>query len=119
MSSDTFLDLCLSPSANVAKGYIRYNSSSQKLVTPNLITVAAVLDAVPLETGDATRNSTMLFDALTAFDGFSALQATEYVYDRYGNLTTTMAKMNPGLDVHGKHKLNPPLTGNPNPGLMC
>eukprot|EP00660_Eupelagonema_oceanica_P019427 gene19427-biopygen13309 len=29
-----------------------------------------------------------------------------------------MAKMNPGLDVHGHHPFNPPLTGKPSPGLI-
>merc|ERR1719473_904012 len=29
-----------------------------------------------------------------------------------------MAKQNPGLDVHGEHKIRPPLTGAPNPLLV-
>merc|ERR1712178_266283 len=59
----------------------------------------------------------MTFDALTKFKGFSALDATSYMYDNYVHLTTTMAKMNPGLDVH-HHEINPPLTGSIDPGLI-
>ena len=34
------------------------------------------------------------------------------------NETTSIAKLNPGLDVHGKNHLNPPLIGKPDPGLV-
>jgi len=57
--------------------------------------------------------SSLRLDARSALDGFSSLTATEWVFDRYANLTTTMSKLNPGFDVHGDHKLNPPLTKAP------
>ena len=105
-----FLDTCL---RTVAKGHIRYNYTAQQLVLPNIITLAGVLDAVPLEAPPSSTTSKQLLDARTALAGFSSLEATQWVYDRYVNLTTTMAKLNPGFDVHGDHKLNPPLTKNP------
>lgn len=110
-----FLTNCLR--SGVAKGFIRYNVSLQQLILPNIITLAGVLDAVPLEDGHPNAaNSTMVFDALTTFDNFSALDATSYMYDHYINLTSTMSKMNPGLDTN--HPLHPPLTGSLNPGLI-
>ena len=106
-----FLDTCL---RTVAKGFIHYNYTAQQLVLPNIITLAGVLDAVPLEAPPSgSTASKLLLDARTALAGFSSLDATQWVYDRYVNLTTTMAKLNPGFDVHGDHKLNPPLTQNP------
>jgi len=82
------------------------------------VTLAAVLDAVPLEDGDpAMANATMLFDATKMWAGYDAAAATEYMFDNFINETTGMAKMNPGLDVHGDHKLDPPLTKDPELGL--
>ena len=34
---------------NIIKGYIRYNFTKQKEIVPNLITLAAVMDAVLLQ----------------------------------------------------------------------
>jgi hypothetical protein len=107
-----FLDMCLR--SGQTKGYIRYNATSQQLLTPNIITMAAVLDAVPLEDGHPSiGNATMVFDALSEWAGYDSLAATTFVYENYVNVTTSMAKMNPGLDVHGPHKLHPPLTHSP------
>lgn len=102
-----------------ALGYIRYNATAQQLVTPNIITLAAVLDAVPLEDGDpAVASAPMLFDAVKTFDGMDARGCTEYMFDHYANQTTGLAKMNPGLDVHGNISWQPPLIpGQLHPGL--
>eukprot|EP01048_Picozoa_sp_COSAG05_P020044 COSAG05_NODE_3307_length_2162_cov_1.789142_1_plen_612_part_00 len=117
--ADAFLARCLKPATGVARGIIHYNATTQQITIPNLITMAAVLDAVPLEPGSL--GSTLVpvvFDALAVWDGFSAYNATEWVYERYVNKTTGLAKMNPGLDVHGSNPSNPPLTKQPNPGLV-
>eukprot|EP00656_Telonema_subtile_P031086 TRINITY_DN3406_c0_g1_i1.p1 TRINITY_DN3406_c0_g1~~TRINITY_DN3406_c0_g1_i1.p1 ORF type:complete len:444 (+),score=82.85 TRINITY_DN3406_c0_g1_i1:513-1844(+) len=75
------------------------------------------MDAVPLEDTDpAGVNATVTFDATSVFAGFTELQATEYVFDRYVNSTTTLSMMNPGFDFK-KSQLHPPLTGNPIIGL--
>lgn len=53
--------------SSVAKGYIRYNASAQKAAFPSIITVAGVLDAIPLEDGNpaiAASGAPMLLDAL-------------------------------------------------------
>jgi len=124
MSTSDFLAKCLRTQNSVssrliAKGYIRYNVTLQQLLVPNIITLAAVLDAVPLEDGHPdTKNTTMVFDALKEFDGFSAYNATSYMHKHYVDKTTAIGMMNPGLDVHGKHPFDPPITGKPNPGLV-
>ena len=121
---DDFLHECL----QTTKGYLRYSFSSQKIIVPNLVTLAAVLDAVPLEDSDVHELNVTLpitFDAIAQFppsltsDRRNAPRnVTTWVFDHYGNRTTGMAKMNPGLDVHGHNKVNPPLSLDPNLGLV-
>ena len=97
----------------------RYNATAQGLVLPNIITIAAVLDAVPLEDGDAAIDGASLeFDALTVLADMDARDATEYCFDRYANATSTMSKMNPGYDQSQakRHPARPPLTGTIDPG---
>jgi hypothetical protein len=72
---------------------------------------------VPLEDGNPYSlrpdgsSIAVLFDAVDTFLwGSTALEATGLVFDRWANLTSNMAKMNPGLDVH-HHPVNPPLIG--------
>eukprot|EP00966_Prymnesium_polylepis_P118613 2742027-Prymnesium_polylepis.1 len=110
----SFLDACL---RHVARGYILYNYTEQQLVLPNIVTLAGVLDAVPLE-APPDAPAPQVLDARSTLAGFSALEATQWVYDRYANHTTTMSKLNPGYDVHGDHKLNPPLTKDPQISLV-
>lgn len=115
-----FLTTCLSGASPLAKGYIKYNASDY-LIIPNLCTLAAVLDAVPLEASSpyiGTTKAPQVFDALTTWAEFKAFQATEWMADRYLNKTRGMAKMNPGLDVHGGNPFNPKLTSTPEAGLI-
>ena len=110
-----------SDGTRLVAGHIRFNASrtSQQLIVPNIVTLAAVLDAIPLQDGDSlAAQLPKVFDALEEFRGFSAMQATEYMHKHYVNQTSTMAQMNPGLDVHGPDKITPPLTKDLNPGLI-
>jgi hypothetical protein len=114
-----FVSACVKK-GGIAKGYIRYNATSQKIVIPNLITLAAVLDAVPLEDGDpiiAATGATMVYDAVKEWENFGYYEATDFMYTNYVNLTSTMAKMNPGLDVH-TDPIFPKLTGTSDLGLV-
>lgn len=125
-----FLHRCLhgdSSTPAVAKGYLRYNYTTQKIIVPNIATIAGVLDAVPLDdiqiASLVLEKTPPLVDLVLTFPNTADVQnaprvATQWVYDRYINQTTGMSKMNPGLDVHGKHKINPPLTGSPDTGLV-
>lgn len=124
-----FIQACL----QTTQGYLRYSFSVQKIIIPNLVTLAAVLDAVPLEDSDIelllnTTTSTILkkFDALEQFppsltaDHTNAPRhVTQWMLDTFGNQTTGgIAKMNPGLDVHSRRKVFPPLNQDPNLGLV-
>lgn len=110
---DDFLAACF---REKAKGYLLYNGTTQKGVLPNIITVAAVLDAVPVET--APDNATLIFDATSVFKGFSPLQATKFVFENYANHTTSLSYMNPGYTDANKHPFHPALNGTLSPGLI-
>jgi hypothetical protein len=116
VSPAELLNACLTASPPVAKGYILFNYSAQQLVVPNVLTLAGVLDAVVLESAPSTL--ALAFDATVAWANFSALQATQFMFDRHVNATRGVSKMNPGLDVHG-HPLDPspPLSLQPDLSL--
>ena len=89
--------------SRMVKGYIRYNATDY-IVYNAIVTLAGVLDAVPLADGSPFLNETkMVFDAAQQWAGFDALAATTYMFENHINATTSMAKLNPGLDVHGKN----------------
>lgn len=92
-----FIHTCL---AVAATGRVRYSFEAQQALVPNMLTLAAVLDGVPLEDGSPFLEPGLpvVFDAITAWESFSPLNATEFVYNRYVNATTTMAKMDPGYN---------------------
>eukprot|EP00759_Apiculatamorpha_spiralis_P035522 PhF_6_TR36213/c0_g1_i3/m.52849 len=114
----TSLDTLMSMCRVVAKGYIRYNFTAQQIIVPNIITLGAVLDAVPLEDNSPYRTvlGPLVFDALAVFPpkNTTAAHATAYVFDRYANRTWAMAMMNPGYNNNGgSNNSNPPVTGQP------
>lgn len=108
---DDFLQSCLG-NDGVASGWIRYNWTAQQAIVPNLLTLAAVLDAVPLEDGD-TSGAPLVFDAVANF-GLSpdVLAVTTTLHETHVNETSTLAMMNPGYDW-GSSLTDPPLTGSP------
>ena len=106
---DDFIEVCLQNRAAI-KGYIRYSLDQQQAILPNLMTLAGVLDAVPIDLGSlkgnlvapALSNTDLLdrvplvLDALQEFDGQTPLQVATLVFDTYGSQTTGVAKINPG-----------------------
>lgn len=116
-----FMKICVESSS--VDGYIRYNATSQAEIVPNIFTLAAMLNAIPMEDGDAlieAESLTMVFDCLTEFDGFNSLNATQYMFEHFGSETSSMAMMNPGYNqgVAHRHPFNPPLDGSPNVKLV-
>ena len=103
-------------------GAILFNASAsaQQLITPNLVTLAAVLDAVPLQATDPLLGETrVIFDAVKQFAGFSSLQTTQYMWTHHVNQTTMMGQMEPGYDFkHATGTGPPPLNQNIEAGLM-
>ncbi len=119
-SYNDFLATCLQGPAQGR--YIRYSASThaqQKLV-PNIVTLAGVLDAVPLDVADPLppHATTVAFDALSIFDQMTPLEATRYVFEHHVHQTTGMSKMNPGYESQaGKAVLRPNITGAVHIGL--
>ncbi len=138
---DSFLASCLARN-DIVKGYILYDYKAQQALIPNIVTLASVLDGVPLEASDPNVGKyPLLFDATTEWTGYTPLdvsllfrfyiiycradnlpfvyeiKATKYMYDRYVNNTSTLAWLNPGYD-NKANATNPPLTQSPNPGLI-
>ena len=111
---DTFIADCL---RTIAHGIVLYNGTLQQALIPNVITVAAVLDAVPLQSLPKT-GAPVVFNASHSWSGYTALDATRWVYEHHVNATTGLAKTNPGLLVHDHPwSLHPPLGAPPTWGL--
>ena len=100
VSAAAFLATCLASGA--VKGRVRYDFAAQQELVPNVVTLSAVLDALPLEDSSpfVAAAGPLLFDALTEWAGFKSINATSATFARFANATTTLAKMNPGWNVH-------------------
>jgi GxGYxYP putative glycoside hydrolase C-terminal domain len=116
-SPKDFLTKCLGTVAN--QRYIHYNYETQQPSVPNILTLAGVLNAIPLTPSNTMTtalihetNSTMVFDAEKELAGKSVYDVTEYMFNNYANQTTTMSKMDPGYD-YSKSYYNPPCTNHP------
>lgn len=66
---------------------------------------AGVLDAIPLDENmqqdGVWSNHSVAFDALMEFADYTELEATQYIFDYFGHLTTGVAMMNPGWEQVG------------------
>ena len=103
---------------------IIYSKETHHEVIPEIITIAGVLDAVPMDidSGLDQMSSWMehevVFDAGTVFLNFTELEATEYIFDNFGHLTTGVAMMNPGWkQPDASHPAQHDLVRDPNVGL--
>jgi len=101
-----------------------YNKSLHHEIIPQLITLAGVLDAVPLDVESGLdlipswQDHQVAFDASEIFTEVQELIATEYVFDNYGNLTTGVAMMNPGWQQRDDaHPFEIALVRDPDVGL--
>ena len=101
-----------------------YSKELHHEIIPQLITLAGVLDAVPLdvdsgmEVDPAWAEHEVAFDALVEFPEVSELLATQFVFDNYGHLTTGVAMMNPGWrQPDDLHPLDHELERDPDVGL--
>jgi hypothetical protein len=111
-SSVDILDKCLR--SGLVKGYIRYNFVAHQVFLPNIITIAGVLDAIPVEDGHPIPHDLpMLFDAVDVFNNLSQYGVTKLVFERWGNQTTAMAQMNPGFKASKWTPWRPKLSEKP------
>ena len=119
----SLIQRCLVESGQaVATGYIRYHYATQQKYVPLILTLAAVLNAVPLEDSNVfnvSGKAPLVLDAIAFFASLPTLAAaTRRVFDLYGNMTTTTAMMNPGFNNNGGwNDGDPSLTGQPDLGL--
>jgi len=119
-SSEFLADICARE--NFAK--LLYSKELHHEIIPQLITVAGVLDAVPLDVDSSMdqipswMDHEVVFDAGATFSQVSELVATQFVFDNYGHLTTGVAMMNPGWkQPDDLHPLEHELVRDPNVGL--
>jgi len=122
LSINEFLtDVC--EKENFAK--ILYSHSRHHELIPQIITIAGVLDAVPLNVDSGMDqisswiSHNVAFDVELEFFGFKELEATAYIFDNFAHLTTGVSMMNPGWrqpdDLHpGEHE----LVRDPSVGLL-
>jgi len=106
-----FLAACLDNAS--ASRYIVYDAEAQQKLVPIITTLAGVLEAVPFHAGDPLppNAKVLAFNASQTFQGFEPVDATRYAFERYGNETTGLSKLNPGYEQQsGKHILNPKIT---------
>jgi hypothetical protein len=103
---------------------IMYSKSTHHEVIPQIITVAGVLSAVPLDTDSGMDEipswieHAVAFDAGTEFANFTEYEATNYVYTNFVHLTTGVSMMNPGWKaLDNLHPVQHELVGDPDVGL--
>lgn len=112
---DFLFDCLVSEKTN---GRLRYDFLAQQTIVPNLVTIAAVLDAIPLEDSDPlSEGQPIVFDALQEGGplggaGATPIQATEFVFNAFANQTSGLAKMNPGWNTRST-PFRPELSGMP------
>ena len=121
LSSQVFLETVCS-SYNFPK--IIYSKELHHEIIPQLISLAGVLSAVPLDTDtgleslETWADHETVFSAGEVFSEVSENAATAYVFDNYGDQTTGVAMMNPGwTQKDDLHPLDHVLERDPDVGL--
>ena len=98
---------------------VRYSYTDQQELLPNILTVGAVLEAVPLDECMAVPCDNVVFDAISEFRARpTPVLATKYVYDTYVDDTTGWAMLNPGYDERDPEFWDPELSSDMNPSMV-
>ncbi len=115
VSQADFLNRCVAAFPSC----VRYNYKAQQALLPNILTVASVLGAVPMDDGQMMACSQPAFDAEQVFaDKNTPALATQYVFEQYGKKTTGLAMLNPGYDDNPTNPGDPGLTTDMLPALV-
>ncbi len=115
VSAPDFLKACVA----AFPACVRYNYKDQQALLPNILTVAAALDAVPLDDGLTVTCANVAFDATQQFkDQNTPYLATKYVFEHYVQHTTGLAMLSPGYDEHPAVVAQPTLTKDMSPALV-
>ncbi len=95
MKAEPFLDVCMAEFPRC----VRYSYEGQRELLPNILTVGAVLDAIPVDEKMDVKCGNIVFDAAIEFkERDTPYLATRYVYENHVNETTGLAMLNPGYD---------------------
>jgi hypothetical protein len=115
MNAARFLDACMTE----FPGCVRYSYNEQRALLPNILTVGAVLEAVPLDEQMEVQCGNIVFDAKDEFkERNTPYLATKYVYDNYVNHTTGLAMLNPGYDTKDRKVWDPEITKDMDPSMV-
>jgi len=95
MDADRFLDACMTEFPRC----VRYSYREQQRLLPNILTVGAVIEAIPLD--EKWRPGAARWCSTPQRSSPSAIPylATKYVYEKYVKETAGLAMLNPGFDV--------------------
>lgn len=90
---------------------VRYSYSLQQKLLPPILTIASVLEAIPLAVETGITCDEVAFDATATFSDLNTpYLATKYAFENYGDQTTGLAYLNPGYDLFATDLENPPIT---------
>ena len=115
MDAGSFVDTCVKEFPRC----VRYSYRDQQTLLPNILTVGAVLEAVPLDQGMAAQCNDVAFDAIKEFeDRHTPYLATKYVYENFVDDTTGLAMLNPGHAIRTKKDWDPPIVRDMDPRMI-
>ncbi|MDB9786851.1 hypothetical protein OAB57_01985 [Bacteriovoracaceae bacterium] len=98
---------------------IRYSYAKQQKLIPNIITVGAVLEAIPLDEKMDNACNEVVFDANVEFKRRNTpYLATKYVYEKFVNRTTGLAMFNPGYGTKSERVWKPGIVRDVNSSLV-
>ncbi len=107
VTAEDFLDTCVARFPTC----VRYSYLDQQKLLPNILTVASVLDAVPLDMGLTVACGEVVFDATVEFkEKNTPYLATKYVFENYIEETTGLAMLNPGYNLNDENNADPAIT---------
>ncbi|MFP4502560.1 MAG: hypothetical protein ACLFTT_16310 [Candidatus Hydrogenedentota bacterium] len=98
---------------------VRYSYAEQQELLPNILTIGAVLGAIPVAVEMDVPCENIVFDATVVLKDYDTpYLATKYVYENFVNETTGLAMLNPGYPTRGEKVWNPELSGDMNPVMI-
>lgn len=98
---------------------VRYSYAGQQELLPNILTAAAALEAVPLDTSLAADCGEVVWDATVELAGKDdRYLGTEYAFENFLQETTGLAMLNPGYQQDTNEHANPPLNRDMQPALV-
>ncbi len=98
---------------------VRYSYADQQELLPAILTAAAALDALPLDTSLAASCGEVALDAVVELaDKRTRYLATQYAFENYLDETTGLAMLNPGYEQDTTDHANPRIVRDMSPALV-